>query len=444
MTPARLLLPLLLATPLLAQDAAPVTSPLGPLVGHVAPDRALLWVRAAPGARQATVRVGGGEARSVPLQARGRGFAVLEVDGLAPERAQEVAVEVPGGPSGAVRFRTPSPPRAWGKVRFGVGSCAGFSEQPVWDQIPATDPDFFLWLGDNCYYRSRRGGGADWDSVEHMLERQLENRLRPGVLALMRGTACYAVWDDHDYGPNNSDGRFPLKAESRAVHRMLWANPGWGEDEEGVYFSFRRGPVELFCLDDRWWKDVRDQLPRPERRLYGEKQLAWLRRGLAASDAPVKVIAGGVQQLLGYPLAEGWSEAREERAAFLAWLGQQPGCERVIFLSGDIHVSELYRVQVAPGRFAWELTSSGLAQQNPAPEAFALAKRPERQWVATTPGMFCVVEVDLPEGRPPEEGQLLFRCLDAQGAVQAETRAGFDSFGAAGAPAPAGQDPKRF
>ena len=114
---ARLLLPLLLAAPLLAQDAAPVTSPLGPLVGHVAPGSALLWVRAAPGAREASVRVGGGEARSVPLQARGRGFAVLQVDGLVPDRAQEVAVEVPGGPSGAVRFRTPPPPRAWGKVR---------------------------------------------------------------------------------------------------------------------------------------------------------------------------------------------------------------------------------------------------------------------------------------------------------------------------------------
>lgn len=424
----RSLLVLLLAPAALAQSVAPVTTPLGPLVGHVEPERALLWMRAAPGAAEVKVTVGGGAPRTLPLQQRGRGFAVVEVDGLAPDAAHEVACEA-GGLSGKVTFRTPPLPGDHGRVRFAVGSCAGFSEQPIWDQVVAAKPDLFLWLGDTTYYRGRDDGTADWDSLEAMLRQQLRSRSFPALLKLMQSTACYAVWDDHDYGPNNTDGRWPLKVESRAVHRMLWANPGFGEDEEGVYFSFRRGPVELFCLDDRWFKDVRPATPPEQRRLYGKKQLAWLKRGLLASTAPLKVIAGGVQQIAGYPLAESWAEADHERRDFLGWLEEQPSCGRILFLSGDIHVSELYRFPRSGDRFAWELTSSGLAQRNPYPEMFEMANRPERKWIAISQGMFCLVEVDLPAGRPIEEGTLAFTCIDAQGKTLAETKETFASFG---------------
>ena len=427
----RALVALLLACPaaLHAQEVAGVSSLLGPLVGHVAPDRALLWLRAAPSAREARVTVGREAPRTVPLEARGRGFFVLEVDGLAPDSPQELACAVEGGPSGTVAFRTPPLPGDRGKVRFGVGSCAGFAEQPVWDQVLAAKPDLFLWLGDNCYYRPRQGGPADWDSVEAMLRPQLRNRTLPAVLNVMRSMATYAVWDDHDYGPNNADGSWPLKAESRAVHRMLWANPAFGEDEEGVYFSFRRGPLEFFCLDGRWWKDVRPGTPHAKRRLYGPKQLAWLKRAIASSTAPLKVIAGGVQQIAGYPLAENWAEADHERRELLGWLEDQPGCDRVLFLSGDIHVCELYRFPRTKGRFTWELTSSGLAQENPYADMFELANRPEREWLTVSRGMFCLVEVDLPAGQPIEAGTLVFTCVGADGKTLAETRTTFESFG---------------
>lgn len=407
-------------TPAGAQDVAAVSTLLGPLVNHVGTDRATLWVRTSPAANEASVQVGAGAERKVTLEQRGRGFALLEVDGLAPDAPHEVRVAVEGGPAGVVRFRTAPPPRAWGRLRFAVGSCAGRARQPIWDQVAAVDPDLFLWLGDNVYYRPRRGGGADWDSVETMLEVQLRGRTLPGVLRVMQSMACYAIWDDHDYGPNDCDGAWEKKTESRLVHRMLWGNPGCGEDEQGIYFSFRRGPVEFFCLDDRFFKDVM-RFPPQQRRLYGQRQLEWLKRGLLASDAPLKVIAGGVQQLAGYPLAESWAQADAERRAFLAWLAGQEGCPRVLFLSGDVHVCELYHLPVGGGRMAWELTSSGLAQENPFREMFTLARPPGRQWIAPEPEAFCLVEVDVPQDGPLEAGTLRFFCIGADGGVRAST-----------------------
>lgn len=424
--------------PALAQEA----QPLGPSVGHVSPDRAKLWLHA-PGARRVQLAIKSPsdkpEERSLLFQEIGRGFGTLELTKLEPETAYQVEVRVPGAEPVPLRFKTPPRPRAWGRVRFAVGSCMRFPKQPVWQVVAKEAPDFLVLLGDTVYYKGRRGGGADWDSIEGMLARQVAGRRVPGLLDVMRAMPVYSVWDDHDYGPNDSNQSFPLRSESRLVHRYLWAaNPGFGENEQGVYFRFRRGPVEFFLLDGRSFKTARRGIPKPERELFGKRQLAWLKRGLLASDAPLKVIGSGVQALFGYAPAEGWHEARAERDAFMAWLRKQR-LGATLFMSGDIHVSELYQKELAPGRNLWELTSSGLAANAFGYEPFFEgAKRKERRWVVTKPNV-CFVEVEIPrDPKRLQESTLRFVSKSAEdGKTLAETTTTFASFGAA----PAKQKP---
>ncbi|MBL4846001.1 MAG: alkaline phosphatase family protein, partial [Planctomycetes bacterium] len=428
---------LLLATLGLAEGQEP---PLGPTVGHVAPDEATLWLHA-PAAKRVVELKLNGVARTVPFERLGRGFGVLRVSGLTPETSYKVKASVPGAGEFDLRFATPPLPRAWGKVRFGVGSCMRFPKQPVWKVVAKEAPEFFVWLGDTVYYKRHPGGGADWDSVDSMLKRQLAGRRVPGLLQVMRSMPCYSVWDDHDYGPNDSNRSFALRAESRLVHRYLWAaNPGFGQDEQGVYFNFRRGPLEFFLLDGRSFKSTIRGIPRPQREVYGKRQLDWLKKGLLRSNAPLKVIGSGVQALFGYAPAEGWFEARTEREAFMTWL-KAHDVGPVLFLSGDIHVSELYQKELAPGRNLWELTSSGLAADAFGFQAFfEKANRPERRWVVTKPNV-CFVEIDIP--RDPKrlaESTLRFVSKSAaDGKILAETKTTFASFGskkANKAPAP--------
>jgi alkaline phosphatase D len=417
--------------PACAQQAP---QPLGPAVGHVAPDAANIWLHA-PQVRQVQLEVASsGDKRelTLPFEEIGRGFGLLRLSKLQPETRYTVQLRLPQAQPVQLRFSTPPRPRAWGRVRFAVGSCLRFPEQPVWKVVAKEAPDFLVLLGDTVYYSRHKGGGADWDSVDSMLARQVAGRRVPGLLQVMRSMPTYSVWDDHDYGPNDSNKSFALRSESRLVHRYLWAgNPGFGENEQGVYFRFRRGPVEFFLLDGRSFKTARRGIPKPEREVFGKRQLAWLKRGLLESDAPLKVIGSGIQALFGYAPAEGWHEARTERDAFMSWLKEHP-TGATLFMSGDIHVSELYQKELAPGRNLWELTSSGLAANAFGYEPFFEgAKRKERRWVVTKQNV-CFVEVEIP--RDPKRLQastLRFVSKSAEdGRILAETKTTFDSFGA--------------
>ena len=432
-------------TPALAQEKVP---PLGPTVGHVGPDEATLWLHA-PGVRSLELEISSSkdksERRTVSFEEIGRGFGVLRLPKLEPETSYRVQARLKGSEPVELRFTTPPRPRKWGKVRFAVGSCLRFPEQPVWEVVAKEAPDLLLLLGDTVYYSRHKDGSADWDSVDTMLARQLLGRRVPGLLPVMRSMPTYSVWDDHDYGPNDSNQSFALRSESRLVHRYLWAgNPGFGEGEQGVYFRFRRGPVEFFLLDGRSFKTAYRGIPKPEREVFGKRQLEWLKRGLLESDAPLKVIGSGVQALFGYAPAEGWHEARPEREAFMAWLAKHP-VGATLFLSGDIHVSELYQKELIPGRNLWELTSSGLAANAFGYEPFFEgAKRKERRWVVTKQNV-CFVEIEIPKDPKLLSGSTLrFVSKSAKdGATLAETKTTFASFGASPAAPPKVAPPKK-
>jgi alkaline phosphatase D len=68
-------------------------------------------------------------------------------------------------------------------------------------------PDLMLWLGDNLYTRE-----ADFYSPTGLAARYWHDRALPSLQPLLAATSNYATWDDHDYGTNDSDATYPLKA----------------------------------------------------------------------------------------------------------------------------------------------------------------------------------------------------------------------------------------
>ncbi|MGH7558263.1 MAG: alkaline phosphatase D family protein, partial [Gemmatimonadota bacterium] len=107
--------------------------------------------------------------------------------------------------------------------------------------------------------------------------------------------------------------------------------------------------------------------------LMGAEQLAWLKEGLAASRARVKIVAVGVQVLADYHQYDGYLNYPHERAELMRWIREQR-IEGVVFVSGDRHLSELMRDDERVGYPLYELTASpvgnrvfttGLEQPNP-------------------------------------------------------------------------------
>jgi alkaline phosphatase D len=195
--------------------------------------------------------------------------------------------------------------------------------------------------------------------VEKLRTYYTAHRLTAGWREMSAHRPVYAIWDDHDYGPNNSDGTEKAKADSLRVFREFWANPGSGESENpGCYFTFQRGDVQFFMMDGRYHRSPDKMKDGPAKTMFGTAQLEWLKRGLRASTAAVKILANG-SEWQSFGSIDSYAAYRTERDALLKWISDQK-TEGVVLMSGDRHFCACYQVL---GRFV-ELVSSPLGSRN--------------------------------------------------------------------------------
>lgn len=144
---------------------------------------------------------------------------------------------------------------------------------------------------------------------------------------------------------------------------------------QGVYTSFRRGPIEVFLLDPRWFSTTAPSFADPARTTcIGQVQWEWLRTALRASTAPFKAIASGmIWDDKGNAETDDWATYQYEKDAILDFLAAEkiPGC---FLVSGDIHSSQALNYGPRIGYDLWQFvvsplhgsTISGLNATNPA------------------------------------------------------------------------------
>ena len=378
----------LLAVPAAAQ-VRPVTLRSGPMVGAsdmrevklwaqttgAARVRIVYWDSAAPGTRLATAEV---------VTRRDSAYvAHLVADEVEPGRVYGYEVQVNGRTvrrDYPLKFRTPpnwmyrqEPP----SFSMLLGSCF-YVREPGTDRpgsyygdsthivtaMAARKAELMLWLGDNTYLRE-----PDWNSWTGILRRWTNTRSLPALQPLLGATAHYAIWDDHDFGPNDSDRGFWNKLMTRAGFQLFFRNPSTGVASvpEGITSQFAWGDVEVFLLDDRWFR-APDRRKGGDRPYFGEAQLTWLIDALASSRATFKLVAVGGQVLNPAALWENYATYPAERQRLFDLIAAEkvPG---VVFLSGDRHHTELTRMD-RPGTYPlYDLTVSPMSAGVSAPSA---------------------------------------------------------------------------
>lgn len=267
------------------------------------------------------------------------------------------------------RWRTDPP-----EFKFAFGSCAYINDPPfdrpgspygsgfqIFDRIADQKPNFMLWLGDNIYYRE-----PDWLTESAMRYRFAQNRALPELQRLLAATHHYAIWDDHDYGPNDSDRTFRGKEWALRVFQDYWANISYGTPEtKGIFGRFEWGDVEFFMLDDRYYRTP-EKYSEADRQMFGEEQMRWLRESLLNSQAVFKVIVNGNQMLNPQSPFESWSKFPEEQQRFFEFL-KKSKIEGVVFLSGDRHFSELLKRTDITDYPLYDFTASPLSAGNARP-----------------------------------------------------------------------------
>ncbi|MEO1692975.1 MAG: alkaline phosphatase D family protein [Cyanobacteria bacterium J06631_6] len=162
------------------------------------------------------------------------------------------------------------------------------------------------------------------------------------------------IWDDHDYGTNDSDGSYQLKYVASEGYREQV--PHYSLEEKldaisgkgAIYQSFIIGRVRFIMTDSRFYQDSIKTVDEQERQLLGSEQREWLlqqlklgkqqqennREGLtiwinsipwiASADAPT----------------DSWNKFTQERTLIADFIKENE-IDKLLMISGDAHMLAL-------------------------------------------------------------------------------------------------------
>lgn len=246
------------------------------------------------------------------------------------------------------QYRTEPP-----EFKIAFGSCTYVNDTPydrpgtpyggdydIFTSIAKQKPDLMIWGGDNTYMRE-----ADWGTRTGVLYRYTHTRSLPEMQPLLGSTHNYATWDDHDFGPNDSDGSFPNKNITNEIFNLFWANQNSGvsnPDKKGIANTFQWADVQFFMLDDRYFRTANNNKA-AKKEMFGKEQLDWLINALAASPATFKIIVSGAQVVNVAQEKENFANFVEEKQYLLDKL-KQLDVNGILFVSGDRHHTELSKL----------------------------------------------------------------------------------------------------
>lgn len=322
---------------------------LGPMLGHTTSTNARVWVRASEPAR-VSMRLslnpdlgGAREFRGPRLTTNSANASEVFLSGLKPDTQYHYSVLLNGQPTLArpyPSFTTPPREGTDARVRFAFTSCVGFkgfdSAAGYADMATRTNFDLLFMLGDNHYANTN-------DLNKHRLF-YTDQRRQSGWRDLTARVPTYAIWDDHDYGPDNSDRTLKGKEQSLRAFTEHWANPFYGEtNNPGIYSRFSRANVDFFLIDVRYHRSPNKDTNLVKKTMLGPAQLQWLKRELLTSTAPVKAILSGSEFQSGGTV-DSWASFKRERDDLLDFL-RHAEISGVLLVSGDRHFTAAYQVR---------------------------------------------------------------------------------------------------
>ena len=224
----------------------------------------------------------------------------------------------------------------------------------IFDVMAKQQPDLTLWGGDYLYFRE-----VDEDSESGLRYRWRYARSIAEQQGLLRTGSHISIWDDHEFGPNDSNSSYSLKGEALTLFKRYWPNASFGLPETpGTFGNQRFNDAEIFLLDNRFYRDS-DKLQSEDKSMLGAAQVRWLKNAMLASVAPFKIIVSGSQVTNDVNRFESWTRFPKERADFLKFVADHK-IDGVVILSGDRHFTELLKYERAGTYPLYELTCSPL------------------------------------------------------------------------------------
>jgi phosphodiesterase/alkaline phosphatase D-like protein len=233
-----------------------------------------------------------------------------------------------------------------GEFSFVFSACLRDKYAPhnVFETISDQSPTFVALLGDQMY--------ADYDgdinvgppaSVLPALRAKYDRNFDEYFQTMSSRTPIVAIWDDHDYGQDNTDSTYRYKAEAKKVFKETFPIYPFHVEDGGLYYQFTVADVDIFVLDTRWYRSPMQASDEQGKTMLGEDQLSWLLDGLKQSTAPFKMIFSSVSfndyggdTSSGRQGFDSWMGYKFERSKVLSFI-EENQIQGVLVFSGDQH-----------------------------------------------------------------------------------------------------------
>lgn len=268
-------------------------------------------------------------------QVVGRPLVSFTVDGLEPDTTYHYVAEVDGelDPFRRGTFTTfPDGPSSF-LVAFGGCARVG-SNGAVFDAIAELDPLLYTILGDFHY------GDNDVEDLQRYNDVLDLTLTRPGQAALYRSTSIAYVWDDHDYGANDSTRDSVARLAAMASYRQYVPSYDLAGPFTAVYQSFTIGRVRFIMTDSRAARDSKNTVDDENKTMLGAEQKAWFKREVidAAATHELVVWVNPVPWVTeASPGADSWGGFSTERQELADHLVDN-GIDNLVMVSGDAHM----------------------------------------------------------------------------------------------------------
>lgn len=271
------------------------------------------------------------------------GFVRAEIENLDPDTLYYVGVESDTGLRGEFTGKMRTPKTGAHTFSFASASCAltgssGLVFDAIRARAEAGEISFFIHSGDLHYEDIVVNDPALFHAAYDEVFNAPRQRKLWSVLPM------YYMWDDHDFGPDDSGRDSPSRQAAVAAYRSRVPSPPLVKSgaEDAPYYSFVRGRVRFIVTDVRSERAEKGEFPSndPDQVIFTNDQRDWLFAEMLAAEGAdqaiiwvntkvwVASVSNGADHMGGY------AAARQEIADFIT---DNDLNRRVAILSGDMH-----------------------------------------------------------------------------------------------------------
>lgn len=261
----------------------------------------------------------------------------------------------------------------------------------LWDNLKSHKPDYLFMLGDNVYGDLFK----DYAEIteEHLWDRYFRSLRVFKIFQQEELTPVLAIWDDHDYGKNNSDSSYEKKDFTLFLFRTFFnqnKNTPVIKQGPGTSFVFSVKKHHFVFLDVRSFRSPNSMR---EGTYFSDEQVKWVKEQFSRNPTDSFWLISG-SQWFGTADQDESFEVNHPENAYKFITDIDIAKYDVQLISGDSHFSEFKKIPL-PEKAIYEITSSAM-------HALPMGKiSPDaRRLSATNLPNFLIGKISLKEPRP--------------------------------------------